>query len=97
VTHIAYLPLFWNVKAIKMILFWRAISAVLVCAQISVTEGGACTRTKRLILTTMAMAVMVHQKQHYVPYYLDIVSNHLEIYDFGIISTFSTLRRYFFI
>ncbi len=35
----------------------------------------------------------VHQKLDYVPYYLDIVSNHLEIYDLVIISTFSTLRR----
>jgi hypothetical protein len=34
-----------------------------------------------------------HQKQHYVRYYLDIVSNCLEMYNLGIISTFSTLRR----
>jgi hypothetical protein len=34
-----------------------------------------------------------HQKYHYVLYYLDIVSNHLEMYNLGIISTFSTLRR----
>ncbi len=38
-------------------------------------------------------AVSLHFKEHYVPYYLDIVSNCLEIYDLGIISTFSTLRR----
>ncbi len=35
----------------------------------------------------------LHQKWHYVRYYLDIVSNRLEMYDLGIISTFSTLRR----
>ncbi len=34
-----------------------------------------------------------HLKYHNVPYYLDIVSNRLEIYDLGIISAFSTLRR----
>jgi hypothetical protein len=46
VTHIAYLPLFWDVKAIKMIVFKRVISAALVHAQIAVTEGGACARFK---------------------------------------------------
>ncbi len=34
-----------------------------------------------------------HQKCHYVHDYLDIVSNCLEMYDLGIISMFSTLRR----
>jgi hypothetical protein len=34
-----------------------------------------------------------HQKGHYVPYYLDIVSNCHEIYDLGIICRFSTLKR----
>ncbi len=34
-----------------------------------------------------------HQKEHYVHYYLDIVSNRLQIYVLGIFSMFSTLRR----
>ncbi len=40
-----------------------------------------------------------HQKQHYVPYpyFLVVVPIHLEICDLGIISMFSTLRRYVFI
>jgi hypothetical protein len=58
-THIAYLPLFWDVKAIKMIVFQRAISAALVHAQIAVTEGRACARTKRFVIATMATAFMV--------------------------------------
>ncbi len=46
------------------------------------------------IIVTIAIAAAAdHQKLHYVPYYLDIVSNPLEIYNLGIISTFSTLRR----
>ncbi len=61
VTHIAYLPLFGDVKAIWMIVFRSAISAVLVCTQIAVTECGACARDKQLIVTTMAVAVMVVQ------------------------------------
>jgi hypothetical protein len=59
VTHIAYLPLFGDVKAIKMIVFWRPISSTLVHAQITVTEGRACARTNQLIVATMGMAIMV--------------------------------------
>ncbi len=59
VTHISYLPLFWDVNAIKMIVSRRAISAALVHTQIAVTEGRASVRTKQLIIATMAAAVMV--------------------------------------
>jgi hypothetical protein len=34
-----------------------------------------------------------HQKLHYVLYYLDIVSNYLEIYDLGIIRRFFYLEK----
>ncbi len=48
-----------------------------------------------MVVATMAVIVLnsPHQKEHYVPYYLNFVLNCLEIYDLGIISMFSTLRR----
>ncbi len=37
----------------------------------------------------------LHQKLHHVPYYIDILLNHLGMFNLGIISTFFTLRSYF--
>jgi hypothetical protein len=36
-----------------------------------------------------------HQKLHHVPYYIDILLNHLGMFILGIISTVFTLRSYF--
>jgi hypothetical protein len=36
-----------------------------------------------------------HQKSHHVPYYIDILLNHLGIFNLGSISTFFTLRSFF--
>ncbi len=58
-THIAYLPLFGDVKAIKMIVLWSEISATLVCTQITVTECKTQARDKELIVATMTVTVMV--------------------------------------
>jgi hypothetical protein len=51
---------------------------------------------KPVMATTTATRMATdgnHQKKHYASYYLDIVSNCLEMYDLGITSMFSTLRR----
>ncbi len=69
-THIAYLPLFGDVKAIKMIVFWSAISAALVCTQIGITERGTCARDKQLVSATMVAAIMV---VHVVGVFFNIV------------------------
>jgi hypothetical protein len=59
VTHIAYLPLFGDVKAIKMIVLQSAISAALFCAQIPITECRTQARDKQLVITTMAATIIV--------------------------------------
>jgi hypothetical protein len=59
VTHIAYLLLFGDVKAIKMIVLWSAISAALIHAQIGVTERRTRARDKQLVVATMVVAIMV--------------------------------------
>jgi hypothetical protein len=58
-TNITYLPLFGDVKAIKMIVFRSAISAALVCTQIGITEHGTRARDKQLVVATMVVAIMV--------------------------------------
>jgi hypothetical protein len=59
VTHIPYLPLFGDVKTIKMIILQSAIPTALVCSQFAVAERGTCAGDKQLVIATMVAAVMV--------------------------------------
>jgi hypothetical protein len=59
VTHIAYLPLLGDMKAIKMIVLWSAVSPPLIHAQIAVTECGTRARDKQLVIATIAATVVV--------------------------------------
>jgi hypothetical protein len=58
VTHITYLPLFGDVKDIKMVVLQNAISAALIWAWIAITECRTRARDKRLVVATMAAGVM---------------------------------------
>jgi hypothetical protein len=59
VTHIAYLPLFGDVKTIKMIVLQSVIPAALVCAQFAVAKRGTRAGDKQLVVATMVAAAVV--------------------------------------
>ncbi len=59
VTQIAYLPLLGDVKTIKMIVLRSAIPAAPVCAQFIIAGIGTRAGDKKLVIATVAAAVMV--------------------------------------
>ncbi len=73
VTHIAYLPLFGDVKAINMIVLRSAISAALIRTHIAVTECGTRARDKQLVVATMATTIMVVHDVGTCFYVVDVV------------------------
>ncbi len=52
-------------------------------------------RQTRLFVGDWLPRASRHQKLHHDPYYIDILRNHLGMFNLGIISTFFTLRSYF--